>query len=297
MQGRDPTSFTRNGGCLRPGVRAEPASPRQIVVTRQPNAAPVLITLGMCLKLYAANELNISFFRIRYPLIPLSHYPVTPVIPLPHYASEENMATTDQIVDTAVELGERKSWEAVRLQDIAAALGITLDEVRTHFQKKDDIVDAWFERADRTMLKTAQASDFPYLTTRQRLHRLIMTWLGAFHPYRRTTRQMIYGKLGPGHIEAQAAGLMRVSRTVEWMREAAVHEAMYIRRALEDSGLAAIYLAAFFYWMNDDSAGSARTSRFLEGSLLVADKLGRLIHFNSEMFAERTGDGKTPQSI
>ncbi len=208
------------------------------------------------------------------------------------------MATTDQIVGAAVELGERRSWEAVRLEDVAAALQITPDEVRAHFQKKDDIVNAWFERADNTMLQMAQASDFSYLTTRQRLHRLIMTWLNAFHPYRKTTRQMIYGKLGPGHIQTQAAGLMRVSRTVERMREAAIREAIYIRRALEDSGLAAIYLAAFFYWMNDNSPGSVRTSRFLEGCLLVADKLGRLVHFIPENFGERIDDReKTPQSI
>ena len=206
------------------------------------------------------------------------------------------MATTDQIVGTAVELGERRSWEAVRLHDVAVALGITLDEVRAHFQKKDDIVNAWFERADNTMLQMAQASDFSYLTTRQRLHRLIMTWLNAFHPYRKTTRQMIYGKLGPGHIQTQATGLMRVSRTVERMREAAIREAIYIRRALEDSGLAAIYLAAFFYWMNDNSPGSARTSRFLEGCLLVADKLGRLVLFPSENFRERIDDQKAAQS-
>ena len=58
------------------------------------------------------------------------------------------MATADQIVDTAVELGEQRSWEAVRLHDIAASLGITLDDVRAYFREKEDIVDAWFERAD-----------------------------------------------------------------------------------------------------------------------------------------------------
>ena len=45
------------------------------------------------------------------------------------------MATTDQIVGTAVELGERSAWEAVRLHDVAATLGVTLDEVRAHFHK------------------------------------------------------------------------------------------------------------------------------------------------------------------
>ncbi len=207
------------------------------------------------------------------------------------------MATIDQIVDAAVELGERTSWEAVRLHDVAAALGITLDDVRASFQKKEDIVDAWFERADSIMLRAVQASDFSYLTPRQRLHRLIMTWLSAFYPYRKTTRQMVYGRLEPGHIQAQAAGLMRVGRTVEWMREAAIHELTHVPRALEDSGLAAIYLAAFFRWMNDNSPGSANTSRFLDGCLLVADKLGRMIKFTSNSAAGQVDREKAPQTI
>jgi ubiquinone biosynthesis protein COQ9 len=206
------------------------------------------------------------------------------------------MATIDQIVDTAVELGERTSWEAVRLHHVAAALGITLDEVRGHFQKKDNIVDAWFERADIIMLKATQASDFPYLTPRERLHRLIMTWLGAFYPYQKTTRQMVYGRLEPGHLQAQAAGLMRVGRTVEWMREASIHEMTHLPRLLEDSGLAAIYLAAFFRWMNDNSPGSANTSRFLDGCLLVADKLGRVVQLAATSSTGQIDREKAPQT-
>ncbi len=217
------------------------------------------------------------------------------------------MATTDQIVDTAVELGEQKSWEAVRLHDVAAVLGIPLDDVRAHFREKEDIVDAWFERADGAMLKAAQASDFFYLTPRQRLHRLIMTWLGALYPYRKTTRQMIYGKMEPGHIHIQIPGLMRVSRTVQWMREAAGRDATYVRRALEETGLTTIYLAAFFHWMNDNSPGSTRTSRFLKGCLKVAGNLDRVVFTRrgaagsistgvSTGASAGTGSEKTPQT-
>src|SRR5687768_2305311 len=204
------------------------------------------------------------------------------------------MATADQIVNTAVELGEQKSWEAVRLHDVAAALGITLDDVRAHFREKEDIVDAWFERADSTMLKVAQNPNFCYLTPRQRLHRLIMAWLGSLYPYRKTTRQMIYGKLEPGHIHIQVPGLMRISRTVQWMREAAGRDATYFRRALEETGLTTIYLTAFIHWMNDNSAGSVRTSRFLDGCLAVAENLDRAI-FAPRRAREGEGSEKAPQ--
>ncbi len=154
--------------------------------------------------------------------------------------------TPDKIVDTALELGEQKSWEAVRLHDVAAALGITLDDVRGYFREKEDVVDTWFDRADSAMLKESEAPDFLNLTPRQRLHRLITTWLVALAPHRKTTKQMIYGKLEPGHIHIQIPGLMHISRTVQWMREAADRDATYVRRALEETGLTTIYLMTFF---------------------------------------------------
>lgn len=207
------------------------------------------------------------------------------------------MPTADQIVNTAVELGERTSWEAVRLHDVAAALGITLDDVRTHFREKEDIVDAWFERADSAMLKVAQGPDFSSLTPRQRLHRLIMTWLGAFHPYRKTTRQMIWGKLEPGHVHIQIPGLMRISRTVQWMREAAERDATHVRRALEETALTSIYLATFVHWMNDSSSGSSRTSRFLDRCLYLAERADSLMfnHRGSALPSIDAGGEKTVQ--
>lgn len=184
----------------------------------------------------------------------------------------------DRIVDAALELAERGSWEAVRLHDVAGALGITLDDVRQHFREKEDVVDAWFDRADSAMLKAAEAPDFLDLTPRQRLHRLIMTWLGALASRRKATREMIQGKLEPGHIHIQIPGLMRVSRTVQWMREAAHRDATFLRRALEETGLTSIYLMTFFYWMRDDSPDSARTGRLLDRLLGAAERLDRAVY-------------------
>ena len=121
----------------------------------------------------------------------------------------------DTIIDAAVALGERSSWEAVRLYDVATELNISLDEIRLHFREKEDLVDAWFDRADSTMLKEAQAVDFMDQTSQQRLHRLIMTWLGALAIQRRVTTQMITAKMEPGHLHIQIPALMRVSRTVQ----------------------------------------------------------------------------------
>lgn len=202
----------------------------------------------------------------------------------------------DRIINAALHLGEQKSWEAVRLYDVAAALGITLDEVRRYFREKEDLVDAWFDRADSAMLREAEAPGFSELAPRQRLHRLIMTWLDALASHRKVTRQMIYGKLEPGHIHIQIPGLMRISRTVQWIREAAGRDATYARRALEETGLTSIYLTTFFYWMNDDSPGSAHTSRFLDRCLALAEGLDRALYSCPRGAAEKAGGESVPES-
>ncbi len=185
--------------------------------------------------------------------------------------------TADQILDTALALAEQRAWEAVRLYDVAAALGMTLDDIRPYFREKEDLVDAWFDRADQAMLKEAEKAEFLSLPTRQRLHRLIMAWLGALTPHRRVTRQMIFGKLEPGHLHIQIPALMRISRTVQWIREAARRDAVYLRRALEETGLTTIYLMTFFYWMQDDTPDSIRTRQFLDRRLSAAETLSHWV--------------------
>ncbi len=182
----------------------------------------------------------------------------------------------ERIVATALELAERSSWETVRLHQVAVALGISLDDVRAHFREKEDIVDAWFDRADAAMLREAAASGFQALSVRARLHRLVMAWLGALAAHRRVTRQMTLGKLEPGHVHYQIAGLLRVSRTVQWLREAAHRESVLPWRAVEETVLTGIYLATFLHWMWDESPEAKRTSELLNRLLARAGSVARL---------------------
>jgi AcrR family transcriptional regulator len=183
----------------------------------------------------------------------------------------------DKMLDTALALAQRRSWEAVRLHDVAAALGLSLDDVRTHFREKEGLVDAWFDRADAVMLQDAAEPDCVALASVARLHRLIMAWLGALGAHKRVTRQMILGKLEPGHLHTQIAGLLRVSRTVQWLREAAHRDAVLPWRAFEETALTGIYLTAFGYWLQDESEGASRTAALLKRLLGAADRVSNLV--------------------
>lgn len=170
----------------------------------------------------------------------------------------------ERIVDTALALAEQGSWERLRLFQVAGALGIGLEELRREFREKEDLIDAWFDRADAALLRAGVGPALEGLAPRERLHRLLMTWFDALAPYRRVSRQMIQGRFEPGHVHIQARGLLRVSRTVQWWREAARCETACLGRALEETVLTGIYLSTFAYWLQDASTEAAGTRRLLD---------------------------------
>ncbi len=181
------------------------------------------------------------------------------------------------ILEAALRLAESSSWEDLRLRDVAADMGITLDKIREHYRQKDDLAEAWFDRADSAMLGAVTALETEQLSSRECLQRAIMSWLSALSAHRRITREMLLYKLEFGHIHLQALGIMRISRTVQWMREAAYQQSTGVRRALEETVLTSVYLITFAYWLRDDSPGAERTRRLLESSLRQAESVAHRI--------------------
>lgn len=183
----------------------------------------------------------------------------------------EGTTVRDRILDIAIMLAEDKDWESVRLQEVASRASLSLEEIRAEFREKDELIDAWFDRADRAMLMDAALPVHTRLARHQRMHRAIMTWLGALAEHRRVTRQMVLGKLEPGHLHLQIPAVMRVSRTVQWMREAAGYKAVFPRRAVEETVHTGIYLATFSHWLFDETPRAQRTHRFLRRQLRRAN--------------------------
>ena len=173
----------------------------------------------------------------------------------------------DRILDDALKQAENSSWESVHLHAVAKSLDISLLEIKTLYPQKDALVEAWFDRADDAMLAEKTSTDFTVLPARERVHHLIMSWLLAMKAHRRITRQMLCYKLEFGHIHLQVLGIMRISRTVQWFREAAMLDAKGILRINEEVCLTGVYLTSFARWLFDDSKDSLRTARYLRTAL------------------------------
>ena len=185
---------------------------------------------------------------------------------------------SDRILDQALELAVASSWEAVRLQQVSDALGIGLEEVKQYYRQKDELAEALFDRADRAVLTLAGSGDFRAKCGRDRLCTAIMTWLGVLTPHRRAVFDMLKYKLEPGHIHLQASGVVRLSRTVQWLLEAAGSRTTHLDRTLEEIGTTAVFLATVACWLTDRTEDSAQTRDFLERLLRKSEALARSVN-------------------
>ena len=181
--------------------------------------------------------------------------------------SKQQPALQDRILDKALELAEATSWEQLHLHAVAEALNITLDDIRQCFPQKDDLAEAWFDRADRALLGAFHPQDFRDLTLDERLYQVIVCWLDALAPHHRLTGEMLGYKFEFGHIHLQALGVMRISRTVQWFIEAALHDAQGLQRIFDECALTTIYLSTFARWLFDDSANNRRSKSVLKAAL------------------------------
>ncbi len=186
----------------------------------------------------------------------------------------------DTILDTALLLAENCGWESLRLHDVAQEMGVSLTRIQRHYRQKDDLVEAWFDRADRAMLKAANSSDFLSMDKAGRLHQLIMAWLDELARHKTVSRDMLLYKFEPLHLHLQVLGLLRVSRTVQWFLEAAHSQTTHVSRIAEETGLTSLYLLTFSYWIMDRSEKQKNTRQFLKRRLKQSRYIAEFFDFN-----------------
>ncbi len=182
------------------------------------------------------------------------------------------MATTTpaRILDTALETADDMGWGRLRLRQVAGRLNLSMADIRKHYRDKDAIADAWLARADAAML-AKRGAGFARLPATDRLYRVITAWLDALAPHRRVTGEMLGEKLYPGHPHHNLALIWTLSRTVQWIRDAAHLDAAGRRKQVEEIGLTALFVATVILWLRDESVGQQRTHTFLADRLADAD--------------------------
>jgi AcrR family transcriptional regulator len=180
---------------------------------------------------------------------------------------------TERILDAALQLAAERGWDALQLHEVAQALGIGLAELQRHMRHKDDLAEAWFDRAERALVAAGDAPGYAELPVRDRLLQALFAAFDALAPQRRATAAMLRYKLQPDHLHLQAQGLLRISRSVQWWRETARLPTTGLRRELEEVALSALFVTTVARWLRDDSPAQAHTRAWLERQLARAEWL------------------------
>jgi AcrR family transcriptional regulator len=181
------------------------------------------------------------------------------------------------ILEVALQLAQRSSWDALHLYEVAREMGVGLADIQRHYPNKDALTEAWFDLADAALLRMASTPGWQQFPQRQRLQFAYTAWLETLAPHRRITREMLGYKLQPEHVHLQVRGIMRTSDTVQWIREVAMLPEVGWRRELAEAVLTTIFLTVFTHWLFDESPGARRTQTLLERLLRGADFGGRLL--------------------
>jgi AcrR family transcriptional regulator len=192
---------------------------------------------------------------------------------------QNNSDLKSKILETGLKLSKKRSWESVSLHDIAKELNISLKDIHQYYPQKDDLAEAWFDEADKKMLSLSNSEEFASYAIKEKLEKLIMTWLDALSEYKSATKDMLMYKLEFGHIHLQTLGIMRLSRTVQWIREAAEQDSTHARRIIEETALTSIFLATCTHWLIDSSPTHEKTRNKLKSLLNVAERFSFLLDF------------------
>ncbi|MDI5934007.1 hypothetical protein [Halomonas kalidii] len=194
------------------------------------------------------------------------------MISVHHEPGVDETPFAERVVDEAVRQAEVLGWEAVRLTEVAARLEVPVSRVLAEYRDLDAVANAWFRRGWLAML-AEKPEGFARWPERARLEHCLLAWFGAFAGHRRVTVEMLRTKAHLPHLHTWVPMVFDLSRTIQWLREAAGLEARYgTRRAqLEEMALTALFMATLAVWSRDHSDNQTRTRHFIEKRLSRGD--------------------------
>jgi AcrR family transcriptional regulator len=180
--------------------------------------------------------------------------------------------SADAIVDAAIALAGRDGWARVRMMHLSTHFGVPLAQIHDRFRDMDDIADAWFTRASKTLAVPTKRG-FAKKPAKDRLFEVIMRWLNALAAERQVSAQIIRQKLYPSHPHHWMPMVFSLSRLVHLILDAAMIDSHGRQRQADELGGSMLVLATLWVWAGDDTPGQERTQAFLARRLEHGDRL------------------------
>ncbi len=169
-----------------------------------------------------------------------------------------------RIIEAALGLAAEKAWRDISLAEIAEAAALPMSQVYPVFASKRAILAGYTRRIDAAVL-AGQEPDERMGSARDRLFDVLMRRFDALTPHKAALANIVYdlGRDPAGGL----CGLIRLSRSMACMLEAADLSAGGPRGALRVKALSAVYLATLRTWLRDESPDLGRTMAALDRHL------------------------------
>ncbi len=193
-------------------------------------------------------------------------------------AVARRVALKDRILEAALLHAPFDGWTDRTLVRAAEDAGVDAATARRLFPRGGDSLLEWLDEwADRRMLAAVEEEDLARLPVHRRIERLVWARLLALAPHREALRRAVVARGLPQNLPG---GVQALWRTVDRIWQAAgvrpeedAGLSWYTRRAL----LAAILVATFLYWLEDESDDFTATRAFLQRRIREVLGLGRTV--------------------
>jgi AcrR family transcriptional regulator len=176
----------------------------------------------------------------------------------------------ERAIAAAMKFAETKGWRRTTLGAIAAEAGLSLAELYRLFPSRDAILSRLMARVDAAVLAgTPVWSDRD--SPRDRLFDLLMRRFDALRDYRPGLRAILHDL--PWHPSTVVELGKSLNLSMSWMMAATGQDSPGCRNALQQLGLAGLYLSSLRVWLNDGTPDLARTMAALDTGLRRAEAL------------------------
>ncbi len=183
----------------------------------------------------------------------------------------------EKITLSALKLASELGWSYLTLRDIAEDSGVSLGELYSYVEHKDDLLVLIGRMIDREVLKNVHIVDDASISPREHLFDIMMDRYDILNDHREGIVAILDGFFcDPKQL---VISMPHLCRSMSWMLESAGICTSGIRGAIKVTGLTGVYLKVLKTWKEDDTQDLSKTMAALDKALDRAESIANSFGF------------------
>ncbi len=185
--------------------------------------------------------------------------------------SAKKSETEERILQSALSLFRKRGFDETTMRDIADEAGVALGAAYYYFRGKNEIVHAYYERANEQQVVRVEKILASETDPKKRIAAVFHVSLDLLHRDRKIVTGLFRSVAEGDEVSPFGQGTAKFrARTIELFQQAlGPLELPEQTRTLVASALWAAHMAMVLYMVNDRSKGFQKTRKLIDGTLDV----------------------------